>query len=83
MRYRLICVNFLYAVIPKPGLSDMWQCPVKGYSLLDKMTSRNLSTCGGCECPVNLILGPVIRTPLLDQISIQLQFTWETLMITL
>ena len=43
------------------------------------MTSRNLSTCGGCECPVNLILGPVIRTPLLDQMSIQLQFTlWNT-----
>ena len=27
-----------------PRSSDMWQCPVKGYSLLDKMTSRNLST---------------------------------------
>ena len=26
------------------GLSDMWQCAVEGYSLLDQMTSRNLST---------------------------------------
>jgi hypothetical protein len=31
--------------------------------------------CGVCECPVNLMLGPVIRTPLLDRMSIQLQFT--------
>jgi hypothetical protein len=31
--------------------------------------------CGVCECPLNLMLGPVIRTPLLDRISIQFQFT--------
>jgi hypothetical protein len=30
---------------------------------------------GVCECPVNLMLGPVIRTPLLDRMSNQLQFT--------
>ena len=55
----------------------MWQCPVKGYSLLDEMTSRNLSTTSGvCDSPVNLMLGPDIHTPLLDQMSIQLQFTF-------
>ena len=56
-----------------------WFGPVEGYSLLDQMTRMNLSTpfglCGVCECPLNLMLGPVIRTPLLDRISIQLQFT--------
>jgi hypothetical protein len=31
--------------------------------------------CGVCECPLNLMLGPVIRTPLVDRMSIQLQFT--------
>jgi hypothetical protein len=47
----------------------MWQCPVKGYSLLDQMTCRNLNTSS-----VNLMLGPVNHTPLLDQMSIQFQF---------
>ena len=46
--------------------------PVKGYSLLDQ---RPVGICGICECPVNLMLGPVIRTPLLDRMSIQFQFT--------
>jgi hypothetical protein len=32
---------------------------------------------GWPECPVNLMLGPVIHTPLLDRMSIQLQFTLE------
>ena len=38
------------------------------------MTSRNLSTllCGVCECHVNLMASPVIHTPLLDRMSIQL-----------
>jgi hypothetical protein len=66
------------------GPSDMWQCPVKiglvqkkSCSLLDQMTSRNLEhlLCGVCECPINLMLGPVIHTLLLDRMSIQLQFT--------
>jgi hypothetical protein len=49
--------------------------PVKGYLLLDQMTSRNLITSSvECECHVNLMVGPVIRTPLLDRMSIQLQF---------
>jgi len=30
---------------------------------------------GVCEFPVNLMLGPVICTPLLERMSIQLQFT--------
>jgi hypothetical protein len=48
---------------------------VKGYLLLDQMTSRNLITSSvECECHVNLMVGPVIRTPLLDRMSIQLQF---------
>jgi hypothetical protein len=52
--------------------------PVKGYSLLDQMTSRNLSISSVKyvnQCSVNLMLGPVIRTPLLDRMFIQLQFT--------
>jgi len=49
---------------------------VKGYSLLDQMACRNLSTSFvECECHVNFMAGPVIRTPLLDRMSIQLQFT--------
>jgi hypothetical protein len=40
------------------------------------MTSRNLSTSSvESECHVNFMVGPVIRTPLLDRMSIQLQFT--------
>ena len=50
--------------------SKNWFGPVKGYSLLDQMTQ-----CGVCECPVNLMLGPVICIPLLDRMSIQHQFT--------
>jgi hypothetical protein len=51
--------------------------PVKCYSLLDQVTSRNLSTSSvECECHVNFMVGPVIRTPLLDRMSIQLQFTF-------
>jgi len=50
--------------------------PVKGYSLLDQMACRNLSTSSvECECHVNFMVVPVIRTPLLDRMSIQLQFT--------
>jgi hypothetical protein len=39
-------VSKLFLIIGQSsqGQSDMWQCPVKGYSLLDQMTSRNLST---------------------------------------
>ena len=66
-----------------PRYRDMCQCPVKiglvQWKVIHywtKMTSRNLSTSSKvCECPVNLMLGPVIRTPLLDWMSIQLQFT--------
>jgi hypothetical protein len=38
---------------------------------LVNMTSKNLSTIlgGVCECPVNLMLGPVIHTFLLDQMT--------------
>ena len=44
--------------------------PVKGYLLLDQMTSRNLITSSvECECHVNLMVGPVIRTPLLNRMS--------------
>jgi hypothetical protein len=39
----------------------------------DRYESEHL--CGVCDDPVNLMLGPVIRTPLLDRMSIQLQFT--------
>ena len=83
--YRSNIHVIVYSSLPKlyyshsQGLSDMWKCPVKGYSLLDQMTSRNLSTSSGvCECPVNLMLGPVIHTPLLNQMSIQLQYTLGT-----
>jgi hypothetical protein len=57
--------------------SKSWFDPVKGYSLLDQMTGGESEHihCGVCECPVNLMLGPVIRTLLLDRMSIQLQFT--------
>ena len=51
--------------------------PVKGYSLLDQMTCMNLSTSSvEYEFHVNFMVGPVIRTPLLDGMSIQLQFTF-------
>ena len=65
----------------------MWQCPVKiglvhgpvkGYSLRDQIKrpveSEHL-LCGVCECPVNLMLGPVICTLLLNRMFIQLQLT--------
>ena len=55
--------------------SANWFGLVKGYSLLDQRTSRNLSISGVCECPVNLMLGPVFLTPVLDRMSILLQFT--------
>jgi hypothetical protein len=54
----------------------MGQCPVKGFFITgpnDQYESDLITS----ECPVNLMLGPVIRTPLLDQMSIQLQFTLE------
>jgi hypothetical protein len=51
--------------------SKNWFGPVKDYSLLDQITSQNMSTSSGvCECPVNLMLGPVICPPLLDRMSI-------------
>jgi hypothetical protein len=40
----------------------------------DRYESEHL-LCGVCDDPVNFMLGPVIRTPLLDRMSIQLQFT--------
>jgi hypothetical protein len=51
--------------------SKNWFGLIKGYSLLDQMTSKNLSTIFGgvCECPVNLMLGPVIHTSLPDQMT--------------
>jgi hypothetical protein len=39
--------------------SKNWFGPVKGYSLLDQ---RLVGICRVCECPVNLMLGPVIFT---------------------
>ena len=42
----------------------------------DQLESEHL-LCGVCECPVNFILGSVIRTPLLDRMVIQLQFTFQ------
>ena len=40
----------------------------------DQQESQHLLS-GVCECSVNLMLGPVIHTPLLDRMSIQLQLT--------
>jgi len=54
--------------------SKHWFSTVKDYSILDHQESEHL-LCGGCECPVNLMLGPVICIPLLDRMSIQVQFT--------
>ena len=54
--------------------SKNWFGSVKGYSLLDQMTSRNLSASRSSVEYVNVMLCPIIGIPLLDRMSIQLQF---------
>ena len=63
----ILCNLYYYQVIVVMDLIYCWL-----FLSVTRIFEKRL-----CECPVNLMLYPVIRTPLLDRMAVQFQFTFQ------